>query len=104
MDTKSPKCPPYNPPLVISIHGILTHGEWQKLFASILSGSPTKTESFDYGHYSLFRFLTPRCNRRMVDRFYNWYAEVVKSCSAVDLECYDRRPSVVAHSLGSWIV
>ncbi|SRR6266404_2213731 len=103
-DAKSPKSPAYNPPLVISIHGILTHGEWQKVFASVVSGSPTKTESFDYGHYGLLRFLTPSCNRRVVDRFYNWYAGVVKSCSAIDLDCYDKRPSVVAHSLGSWIV
>jgi hypothetical protein len=37
----------YWPPLAISVHGIRTHGEWQKTFASALSGSPTKTEPFE---------------------------------------------------------
>jgi pimeloyl-ACP methyl ester carboxylesterase len=94
----------YYPPLVISIHGILTHGEWQKVFASGMSTLPTQVESFYYGYYGLLRFLTPPFNKRMVDKFYNWYALAVKSCRGVDLERYDKRPSVVAHSLGSWIV
>ncbi|HEX2711647.1 MAG TPA: hypothetical protein VHM88_05415 [Candidatus Acidoferrales bacterium] len=101
---KSTKQPAYYPPLVISVHGIRTHGEWQKLFAAAMSGSPVKVESFDYSPYGLFRFLTPGFNDRMVDKFYNWYASVVKSCPGVDLERYEKRPSVVAHSFGSWIV
>lgn len=63
-----------------------------------------QVESFDYGRYGLIRFLTPPFNSRLVDRFYNWYASAVKSCPSADLESYDKRPSVVAHSLGSWIV
>lgn len=94
----------YCPPLVISIHGIRTHGRWQKTFASAISGLPTKVESFDYGWYGLFPFLIPPFNHRLVDRFYDWIAMVMKSCSAVDLDKYDRRPSVVAHSHGSWIL
>ena len=94
----------YWPPLVVSVHGIMTHGEWQKVFASAMSTSPTQVESFSYGYYGLFRFLTPPFNRRMVDKFYDWYGSIVRSCPSVDLARYDRRPSVVAHSLGSWIV
>jgi serine/threonine-protein kinase len=82
----------------------MTHGEWQKVFAAAMSASPAKVESFYYGYYGLLRFLTPPFNKRMVDRFYDWYASVVNSCPEVDLEHYDKRPSVVAHSLGSWIV
>ncbi len=102
--SKRPKRPAYHPPLVISVHGIRTHGEWQKLFASALSGSPVRTEPFDYGRYGLFRFLTPPFNNRLVDKFYNWYGTVIKACPGVDLDRYDKRPSAVAHSLGSWIV
>lgn len=40
----------------------------------------------------------------MVDKFYDWYALKVKACREVDLSQYDRRPSAVAHSLGSWIL
>jgi pimeloyl-ACP methyl ester carboxylesterase len=94
----------YWPPVAISIHGIRTHGKWQKVFASTMGGSPTKTESFEYGRYGLFRFLVPPFNRLLIDKFYNWYAQVINSCRTVDLDCYDKRPSIVAHSLGSWIV
>src|SRR5215470_13875345 len=95
------KQPGYHPPLVISIHGIRTRGAWQKLFDSAMSASPTKVESFDYGTYGLLRFLTPACNRRMVERFYHWYTSTMKAWPAVHLENYADRPSVVAHSLGS---
>jgi len=101
---KPAKQPGYHPPLIISIHGIRTDGAWQKAFASAVSGSSTKVESFDYGRYGLFRFLIPPFNTQMVDRFYDWYDRVVKSCPVVDLDRYDARPSAVAHSLGSWIL
>ena len=103
-DSKYLKRPPYHPPLIISIHGIRTTGQWQKIFASVASASPTRIESFYYGRYGLFRFLCPYFNKRLVDRFYRWYGDVVKSCPDVDLERFDKRPSVVAHSLGSWVV
>src|SRR5271165_4676513 len=93
----------YHPPLAISIHGIRTHGEWQKVFDSVISGSPTVVDSFDYGKYGPTRFLIPACNRRKVDEFYDWWGTKVKSCHEVDLACYDRRPSIVAHSFGTWI-
>jgi pimeloyl-ACP methyl ester carboxylesterase len=69
-----------------------------------MSGSLSKVEAFDYGRYGLLRFLMPWANRRMVDRFYDWYGMIVRSCKTIDLARHDRRPSVVAHSLGSWIV
>lgn len=94
----------YYPPLAISIHGIRTHGEWQKVFAAVVSGSPSKVDSFDYGRYGLVRFLIPASNRHMADKFYDWYGNLIRSCPEVDLDKFDKRPSIVAHSLGSWIV
>ena len=43
---KGKPCKPksYNPPLVMSLHGIRTRGEWQKVLASVLSGSPVKSD------------------------------------------------------------
>src|SRR4029077_19686684 len=102
MDSRKPKN--YCPPLVISVHGIRTHGAWQKTFATAMSGSPAKIESFDYGKYGLIRFLMPASNDRLVNRFYDWFGTVTRNAANVDLDRYDRRPSVVAHSLGSWIV
>ena len=92
------------PPLLMSIHGIRTHGEWQKTFAAVASGSGSRCESFDYGRYGLLRFLLPPFNSNMVDRFYNWYTAQVKAYRDIDLSQFDKRPSVVAHSLGSWIL
>lgn len=94
----------YHPPLLMSAHGIRTHGEWQKLFASATSGTQARTESFDYGRYGLFRFTVPPFNSRLVDKFYNWYGTTVKTCASVALDRYDKRPSAVAHSLGSWVI
>ena len=88
----------------MSVHGIRTRGAWQKVLASVISGSPSKVESFDYGHYGLTRFIVSQFNRRMVDKFYDWYGSVVTGCGTVDLDRYDKRPSVAAHSFGSWIV
>ena len=95
---------PYYPPLAISIHGIRTRGVWQKTFATVISGTSTKVESHDYGSYSLMRFVTPTMNARMIDKFYDWYGSTLRSYPAINLALYDQRPSVVAHSLGSWIL
>ena len=95
--------PQYYPPLAISVHGIRTHGAWQKTFAEVISGSPMKVASYDYGKYGLPRFLTPGFNRRKIDEFYKWYSETIKACTGVDLRRYDRRPCLAAHSFGTWI-
>jgi pimeloyl-ACP methyl ester carboxylesterase len=94
----------YRPPLVVSIHGIRTRGEWQKKFDGVISSLRCQTGAFDYGSYSTLRFLNPRSNAKLVDKFYEWIFSIIKSCRRVDLETYDKRPSVVAHSLGTWIV
>jgi hypothetical protein len=102
--SKSAKAVSYTPPLVISAHGIRTRGEWQKIFASIMSKTPARTEAFDYGTYGLPRFLMPPFNSQKVKEFADWYGSFMKTIPAIDLDRYDRRPSAVAHSLGSWII
>jgi hypothetical protein len=92
------------PPLLMSIHGIRTRGEWQKTFAAVASSLTSPCESFDYGRYGLFRFVIPPFNAQVVDRFYDWYSTQVTRHREVDLSWHDKRPSVVAHSLGSWIL
>jgi hypothetical protein len=94
----------YHPPLVISVHGAGPQGKWQEILASAMGDSPTKMEPFEYGTYGLWRFLTPAFGGGMIDRFYKWISLLIKSCSAVELASGGRRPSVVADSLGSWIV
>jgi pimeloyl-ACP methyl ester carboxylesterase len=93
----------YNPTLDVTIHGIRTRAVWQKTFATVISGSPTKTESFDFGSYGLPRFLLPPFNDRLVDDFYEWMSNV-QAKHNIDPDEYEKRPSVIAHSLGSWIL
>jgi len=73
------------------------------VFDSVISRS-SAVDSFDYGRYGLIRFLMPPFNKRMVDRFYDWYGNLVRSSPRVNLDRFDKRPSIAAHSLGSWIV
>lgn len=103
MRGKAKSSPQFVPPLAISAHGIRTDGAWQKTFAEVISGSPTKVASYDYGRYGLFRFLTPGFNNRKIDEFHTRYSEMVRSCHEVDLRRYDRRPCLAAHSFGTWI-
>jgi hypothetical protein len=105
MASKIKKLMKYHSPLVLSIHGIRTRGEWQKIFASVVGGSRTKNDSFDFGRYGLLRFLTPPFNDRLVDNFYEWISTVLASNrDIIDLERYDKKPSIIAHSLGSWVL
>ena len=102
MHGKAKDSPPI-PPLVITAHGILTHGDWQRTFAAVMSGSPTIVESYNYGKYGLFRFLTPGFNQRKIDEFHTEYSKIVRSCPQVNLSRYDQRPCLAAHSFGTWI-
>ena len=94
----------YHPPLVITIHGIRTHAEWQKEFPGVIGNKAGAVEAFDFGRYGLLRFLTPASNNSKIDQFYQWYSTKLREHPEVDLTRYDRRPSVVAHSFGTWIV
>ena len=63
----------FHPPLAMSAHGIRTFGPWQKLFAELLSGSPTEVKAFEFGKYGLLRFKWPYFNNRKIEEFYAWY-------------------------------
>jgi hypothetical protein len=99
----------YNPPLCLTIHGIRTTGKWQKEFQSIV-GRFSRTDSFDYGWYGLPRFLAPGFNDRLIDKFYDWLSEVLNSNRDVvdqidgNRPRCDKKPSIAAHSLGTWIL
>jgi pimeloyl-ACP methyl ester carboxylesterase len=92
------------PSLALSVHGIRTRGTWQKSFDAVMSGTAMQLDAYDYGYYGLPRLLSPGFNSRKIDEFYEWYSRVVRDHDSVDLRLYDKRPSVVAHSFGTWIV
>lgn len=90
-------------PFVISLHGIRTLGEWQETFSDVCANT-VHAEAFKYGRYGLRKFLLPGNNDLMVTKFYQWMHELRARHSSLDFESYLDRPSVVAHSFGTWIV
>jgi pimeloyl-ACP methyl ester carboxylesterase len=80
---------------VISIHGIRTRGEWQKLLTRAM-GREFTHEPWDYGDFSFLRLLRPGQRARQIDRFRDDYHRMRTDCGAI--------PSVVAHSFGTYIV
>jgi pimeloyl-ACP methyl ester carboxylesterase len=93
----------YRPQLVISVHGICTYGEWEKVLPGVI-GTKAAVEAFPIGHYGLTRFLIPPFNNRKINEFYRWYYSTLKLHPEVQLERYDKRPSLIGHSFGTWIV
>lgn len=91
---------------VILVHGIRTDGEWQKHFADALSDPSVALphHTHDFGRFSVWRFMSRRERDRRVDQFYDWYSAIrSRDIARVDRR-RDFRPSVVAHSFGSYIV
>lgn len=93
----------FHPPLVMTVHGIRTHGAWQKTLGEVLSDAQIKHRAFDYGYFSTPRFLWPPARKRKVAEFREWYENKVKECG-LDLSDPYGRPSIVAHSFGTYIV
>jgi hypothetical protein len=94
----------YKPPIVIGVHGIRTHAQWQRILAETLSKHGIYCKSFNFGRYGLHRFLWKRANERLVDEFYEFYSDTVSREPGIDLSDPAKRPSAIAHSLGSYIV
>ena len=102
-----PEPPPsYRPPFVLSIHGIRTAAAWQKDFDELLASKGfDRFKAIDYGNYRLLRFLQTSQNEQMVEEFSNRYSQLMAQHNErVSLDDYKRRPSIIAHSFGTYIV
>jgi pimeloyl-ACP methyl ester carboxylesterase len=96
---------PYNPPMVISVHGILTAARWQKSLADTLGLHGLKHRAYDFGHYGLFRFASHSSRQRKINEFYDFYGNLVREQGVgIDLTNYRARPSIIAHSFGTYVV
>ncbi len=93
------------PKLVIATHGIRTSAKWQKTIGEILGDNHIRFRLHDYGYYGIHRFLRPSINEKMVDKFYETYQSIVREHSeTVDLNNFAKRPSIIAHSFGTYLV
>jgi pimeloyl-ACP methyl ester carboxylesterase len=97
--------PAYCPPLVISVHGIRTAGRWQKSLADTLGSHKIEHRNRDYGNFGLFRFAWGPSRQHQVDDFYEFYSATAREKGLnIDLDDYRSRPSIIAHSFGSYII
>lgn len=83
-------------PVVISIHGIRTTGRWQKELNDVLTSAGFRHVPLDFGFFSALSLLMPWSRSRKVEWFHRTYSEKFAGGG--------RKPSVIAHSFGSYIV
>jgi hypothetical protein len=82
---------------VISLHGIRTRGDWQKALAPLLAEQGFVPHPLDFGWFTALGLLVPPIMKKKLEWLRSEYEWVVSR----DPKC---RPSVVAHSFGSWLV
>lgn len=83
-------------PVVITIHGIRTTGDWQREFTDVLTQHGFRHVPLGFGFFKAVSLLMPWSRARKVEWFRRIYSD--KFANA------ERLPSVVAHSFGSYIV
>ncbi len=83
--------------VVISIHGIRTRGEWQKKLVPMLARADFIPYAIDYGHFRAISLLRRSQRERAIDRLLRDYNDIVG-------ESGDQRPSIIAHSFGTYQV
>lgn len=86
---------------VMSVHGIRTHGRWQKELADQLSKRSYSVDTFDYNDFSIGRFLLAGERKKKVEQFREWYFDKLRG---IDPRRRGVRPSIVAHSFGTYIL
>jgi pimeloyl-ACP methyl ester carboxylesterase len=78
---------------------------WQKTLADTLSLHSIKHRAHDFGRYGLFRFAWNPSRQQKINEFYDFYSNISgEQGSGIDLFNYRHRPSIIAHSFGSYIV
>jgi len=82
--------------VVISLHGIRTRGAWQKDLDTELAQAKFIPRALDYGFFRAFKLLIPSSRRKQVDWFREQYTRVTENLV--------QKPSIVAHSLGTYLV
>ena len=96
-DRETPLPPAKEPSVVITLHGIKTRGKWQKDLAPVLAAAGFIPVLLDYGNFLAIQLLIPWLRRKKVDWFRDEYQRV---CAEENVT----RPSIVAHSFGTYLV
>jgi pimeloyl-ACP methyl ester carboxylesterase len=83
--------------VVISVHGIRTRGVWQKELVPILARADFVPYVLDYGYFTVLSLLRRSRRERKIDWLLQEYNRIVQ-------ESGDQRPSIIAHSFGTFQV
>jgi pimeloyl-ACP methyl ester carboxylesterase len=84
------------PRVVVTIHGIRTHGQWQKRITPYLASHGLVPYHIDYGWFRLLKFFIPWTRERQIRAIRKELRQLVDKVRV-------RRLSVVAHSFGTLI-
>ena len=82
--------------IVVTLHGIRTHGRWQKEVTPYLARHGLVPYHLDYGWFGVLSFLLPWARARRVQWLRDELRDLVDRTGA-------RRISVIAHSFGTWL-
>jgi hypothetical protein len=88
---------PLRKPIVISLHGVMTRGKWQKDLTPTLNDSGITHIPLDYGFFLALLFVLPSLRLRKVRWFLDQYTHITEKYP-------DQNPSMIAHSFGTYII
>jgi serine/threonine-protein kinase len=85
----------------VALHGIRTHAAWQRAFSEVAheAGIDVRMDKWNFGYFSVFRFLSPWSRQARV----SWFREAYEAEFGVN-EGSVLAPSIVAHSFGTYIL
>ena len=88
---------------VVALHGIRTQAAWQRAFSEVAgrSGLAAHVDRWNFGYFSVFRFLMPWARLAKVRWFRTTYQQEFREAGTA---AATERPSIVAHSFGTYIL
>jgi len=95
---------PVSGQVLFGLHGIRTHAEWCRVLYEVAPqyGWQVRMDRWNFGRYSLFRFLHPWSRSDKVRWFREVYEQEVRDKDVGLGE--NQYPSIVAHSFGTYIL
>ena len=82
--------------IVVTLHGIRTHGQWQKQITPYLARYGLIPYHLDYGFFGVLSFVLPWTRARRVQWLRGELRDLMDRTGA-------KRVSVIAHSFGTWL-
>jgi pimeloyl-ACP methyl ester carboxylesterase len=89
---------------MFSIHGIRTLGHWQEELEPELTEHGWSHQPYQFGYFPLIKFLRNRSRKKVVEDFHDWYIQKSKQFEPNEKKRALNRPSIIAHSFGSYVV